>query len=195
MTRTWVKLLLIFSLAALAGCAAKVVPGKVVKLNYKGTLADGTVFDSSEGQEPLEFRVGGEQVWPAFEQNIIGMVVGGKKTFTVKAAEAYGERDEGLIVPVPKTSFPDELMAKLTKGMELVTEGPNGTMVVKVAEVGESSVMIDYNHPLAGKDLTFEITLLSMRDATKDELAGAAPQGAQGSSVGEPAAQQPAPVQ
>ncbi len=186
---------------ALAGCAAKAANGKYVTVSYTGKLPDGSVFDTSEGAQPLEFVLGGQQMLPAFEQAIIGMKVGEKKTFTIKAADAYGDRDESLLIEVPKASFPADMA--IEKGMQLGTTGPSGeTMVVTVNEIRDSSVMIDYNHPLAGKDLTFDTQLVSMRDATKDELAAsgsgasaAAGASAGGATAGEPATASPQPVQ
>ncbi len=154
---------------ALAGCAAKAANGKYVTVSYTGKLPDGSVFDTSEGAQPLEFVLGGQQMLPAFEQAIIGMKVGEKKTFTIKAADAYGDRDESLLIEVPKASFPADMA--IEKGMQLGTTGPSGeTMVVTVNEIRDSSVMIDYNHPLAGKDLTFDVTIVAIREPTEDEL-------------------------
>jgi peptidylprolyl isomerase len=178
---------------ALAGCAARAATGKVVTVSYRGTLADGSVFDTSEGSQPLEFRIGGQQLLPSFEQAVIGMRGGEQKTFTIKAADAYGDRDESLIVEVPKASFPSDL--KLAKGMQLGTQGPQGAMVVTVADIRDQSVMIDYNHPLAGKDLTFDIQLVSMRDATKEELAEAGAADPQAPAAGAAAETQPAAAQ
>ena len=90
----------------------------VVKIGYTGTLADGSTFDSSEGGDPLEFMVGGGQMIPQFEQNLIGLKKGDKKTFTIAAADAYGERDEAALQEVPLTAFRD---LELAVGMQLAT--------------------------------------------------------------------------
>jgi len=193
MRKAFFALVPVLLILALAGCAATAANGKVVSVGYKGTLADGSVFDTSEGGQPLEFRLGGGQMLPAFEQAVVGMRVGEKKTFSIKATDAYGDRDESLIVEVPKASFPPDL--KLAKGMQLGAQGPQGAMVVTVADIREQSVMIDYNHPLAGKDLTFDIQLVSMRDATKEELAGATAADTQAPPAGEQAEGQPQAAQ
>jgi FKBP-type peptidyl-prolyl cis-trans isomerase 2 len=160
---------LIVAALALLGCGAKVADKMVVKIGYTGTLADGSTFDSSEGSEPLEFMVGGGQMIPQFEQNLIGLKKGDKKTFTIAAADAYGARDEAAMQEVPLTSFGD---LQLTKGMQLATSNPTTgeQMIVTVSELKKDSAVIDFNHPLAGKDLTFAIEVVDVRKPTKDEL-------------------------
>jgi FKBP-type peptidyl-prolyl cis-trans isomerase 2 len=161
--------LLSIAVLALIGCGAKVADKMVVKIGYTGTLADGSTFDSSEGSEPLEFMVGGGQMIPQFEQNLIGLKKGDKKTFTIAAADAYGARDEAAMQEVPLTSFGD---LQLTKGMQLATSNPTTgeQMIVTVSELKKDSAVIDFNHPLAGKDLTFAIEVVDVRKPTKDEL-------------------------
>ncbi len=155
--------------AALAGCAAAVGDKKVVKINYKGTLSNGSVFDSSEGKDPLEFLVGGGQVIPGLEAGVKGMKVGEKKSISIKAADAYGEYDKAAVQQVPRDSFPKDM--KLEAGMELVAQTGMGPIPVRLGEINDKSVTVDFNHPLAGKDLTFDIEIVSVRDATKEELA------------------------
>ena len=162
--------------ALLAGCAATVGDKKVVKIKYKGTLSNGSVFDSSEGKDPLEFLVGGRQIIPGLEAGVKGMKVGEKKHITIKAAEAYGEYNQAALQEVPKESFPKDM--KLETGMELVAQTGMGPVPVRIAEIRDKSIMVDFNHPLAGKDLTFDIEIVSVRDATKDELAKIEPQAA-----------------
>jgi peptidylprolyl isomerase len=155
--------------AALTGCGAAVGQDKVVKIHYKGTLSNGSVFDSSEGKEPLEFLFGGGQVIPGLEAGVKGMKVGDKKQVAVKAAEAYGEYDQTAVQEVPMESFPQDM--KLETGMELVAQTAMGPIPVRIGEIRDKSVMVDFNHPLAGKDLTFDIEVVSIRNATKEELA------------------------
>jgi FKBP-type peptidyl-prolyl cis-trans isomerase 2 len=161
----------LLSIAALAliGCGAKIADKMVVKIGYTGTLADGSTFDSSEGKDPLEFMVGGGQMIPQFEQNLIGLKKGDKKTFTIAAADAYGARDEAAMQEVPLSSFGD---LELTKGMQLATSNPvtGEQMIVTVSELKKDVAVIDFNHPLAGKDLTFAIEVVDVRKPTKDEL-------------------------
>lgn len=155
--------------SALVGCGLKIADRMVVKIGYTGTLADGSTFDSSEGGDPLEFMIGGGQMIPQFEQNLIGLKKGDTKTFTIAAADAYGVRDEAALQEVPLESFGD---LELTQGMQLATSNPmtGEQMIVTVAELKKTSAVIDFNHPLAGKDLTFAIEVVEVRKPTKDEL-------------------------
>jgi peptidylprolyl isomerase len=159
--------------ALLAGCSAAVGDKKVVKLNYKGTLSNGSVFDSSEGKDPLEFVFGAGQVIPGLETGVKGMKVGQKKQIVIKAADAYGDYNQAAVHEVPRESFPKEM--KLEAGLELVAQTAMGPVPVRIAEIKDKSVMVDFNHPLAGKDLTFDVEVMAVRDATKEELAEIAP--------------------
>lgn len=134
--------------------------GKTVKVHYKGTLGDGTIFDSSEGRDPLEFLTGAEQVIPGFEAAVVALDVGETKVVTVVAGEAYGDHDENMIGMVPKDSMPADLEVEV--GMVLEMETEDGAMPVRVVEVADDSVTLDANHPLAGQDLTFEVTLVEI---------------------------------
>ena len=132
-----------------------------VKVHYKGTLSNGEVFDSSEGREPLEFTLGTGQIIPGFEKGIIGMQVDESKTINIPAAEAYGEPREELKQEVQKAQLPPEIQPEV--GLQLISRAPDGREIpLVVTEVKEDSIIVDSNHPLAGKDLTFEITLLSI---------------------------------
>jgi peptidylprolyl isomerase len=154
---------------ALAGCSLKISDKMVVKIAYTGTLADGSEFDSSKDRDPLEFMVGGGQMIPKFEENLMGLRKGDKKTFTIAAADAYGESSDAMMMEIPLTAFPADL--KLAVGMQLGTTGSSGEqMIVTVKELKKDSAVIDYNHPLAGKDLTFAIEVVDVRKPTKDEL-------------------------
>ena len=132
-----------------------------VKVHYKGSLSNGEVFDSSEGRDPLEFTIGSGQVIPGFENGIVGMQVEESKTINIPAAEAYGESKEELIQEVQMAQLPPEIKPEV--GMQLMSQTPDGQQVpLVVTEVKEDSIVVDSNHPLAGKDLTFEITLVSI---------------------------------
>lgn len=132
-----------------------------VKVHYKGTLSDGEVFDSSEGKDPLEFTLGAGQVIPGLEKGIIGMEAEESKTISVPAAEAYGERKEELIQQVPKAQLPPEINPEV--GLQLVSQTPDGQKIpLVVTEVQEDNIVVDANHPLADKDLTFEVTLVGI---------------------------------
>lgn len=131
-----------------------------VTVNYTGRLNDGSVFDSSlnEGREPLVATLGQGSLIPGFEKGLLGMSEGEKKTVEIPSSEAYGEHREDLIVEVPKDRVPENV----TEGQMLQTMTPQGPMNVIVKEVKEENVIIDGNHPLAGKDLIFDLELVSI---------------------------------
>lgn len=132
-----------------------------VKVHYKGTLSSGEVFDSSEGREPLEFTLGSGQVIPGFDNGIIGMQVEESKTINIPCAEAYGEVVEELKQEVPKAQLPPEIKPEV--GLQLMSNTPDGQQIpLVISEVKEDVIVVDANHPLAGKDLTFEVTLVSI---------------------------------
>lgn len=135
--------------------------GDTVQVHYTGKLDDGSVFDSSAGRDPLEFTVGAGQVIPGFEQAVEGMAVGQTKTVTIPAAEAYGERVAEAVLQVPREQLPPDLEPEV--GQQLVMQSRDGRQIpIVVVEVTEDSITIDANHPLAGRDLTFEIELVSV---------------------------------
>lgn len=134
--------------------------GDKVKVEYKGTLDDGTVFDSSEKHgEPLEFEIGAGQIIPGFEDAIMGMENGDEKEFKLEASEAYGDRNPQLVQKIPRDQMPKEV----ERGMVLVVGLPNGAQIpVKVTEVTDEWVTIDLNHPLAGENLNFKIKIVDI---------------------------------
>ncbi|MGE4488614.1 MAG: peptidylprolyl isomerase [Kiritimatiellales bacterium] len=134
--------------------------GKKVRIHYTGTLNDGSQFDSSAGRDPLEFETGAGMVIPGFDSAVRDMEIGGKKTVTIPAKEAYGEARDEMIGDIPKDRFPAEMA--LSVGMPLQMQGPQGPLPVVVKEIKEDAVTIDANHPLAGKDLTFELELVEV---------------------------------
>ena len=136
--------------------------GDKVKLEYTGTLDDGTVFDSStEHGNPLEFEVGGSQVIKGFDVAVIGMKEGEEKQFSISPADAYGEHDPTLVQKVPIEIFPQE--AELVPGLLFEAGLPTGEKVpAMVKEVEGGIVSVDLNHPLAGKRLNFKIKLFSI---------------------------------
>ena len=140
---------------------AEVQSGDTVKLHYKGTLEDGTVFDSSEGRAPLEFEVGSGQIIPGLDEAIPGMSVGDTKTVTIAPENAYGEPNPAAVQSVPRATVPDEL--DIAVGMPLQVQTQDGRNVpVTVVEITDETVVLDANHPLAGKTLTFEIELMEI---------------------------------
>lgn len=134
-------------------------PGSKVKIHYTGTLNDGTVFDSSEGRQPLKFTIGENQVIPGFENGIKDMKLNQEKTIKVKPNDAYGEVNNQLIVSVPRDRFPPNIEA----GGRLVLKGPEGQRIPAfVSEVRDDVVVIDLNHPLAGKELNFKVKIVAI---------------------------------
>ncbi|MBS8262313.1 peptidylprolyl isomerase [Roseibium polysiphoniae] len=139
----------------------EVKAGDSVAIHYKGTLSDGTVFDSSEGRDPLQFTVGSGQIIPGLDKALPGMTVGEEKTVNIPSEEAYGAKDPNATQPVPRDQFPTDI--PLEVGTQLQVQTPDGQlMTVSIVEVGEENVVLDANHPLAGKDLTFEFSLVSI---------------------------------
>ena len=139
----------------------KVKNGDTVKIHYTGKLNDGSVFDSSEGRDPLEFKVGGNMVVPGFENGVIGMKKGDNKTISISPEEAYGERREDQINVVERTQLPEDMEPEV--GMALQATGQDGSVIpVAITEVNEKTVTVDANHPLAGKDLIFDLELVEI---------------------------------
>lgn len=133
----------------------------IVRVHYTGRLSDGVVFDSSEGNEPLEFVIGSGMLIPGFEEGVIGMALNESKTVNIPADEAYGPVMDEMIQKVPREHLPEDMQPEV--GMELVSETPDGhQLIVVVREVGLEHITIDANHPLAGKDLSFDIRLIEI---------------------------------
>lgn len=136
--------------------------GDTVKVHYTGKLADGNVFDSSVNREPLEFTIGAGNMIPGFEQAVQGMNVGEKKTAEIPSEQAYGEKREDMIISVPRENVPGDIQPEV--GQQLAVQQQEGQQVpVTVTEVTEEKVVLDANHPLAGKDLVFEIELVEVK--------------------------------
>jgi peptidylprolyl isomerase len=131
--------------------------GDTVKVHYTGKLDDGTVFDSSDGRDPLEFKVGEHKVIKGFENGMIGMEVGQEKTIDIQADDAYGQHREEMIQEVPKTVFKD-FSPEVGQQVGLMTQ-QGQPLQAKVLEVNEEKVKLDLNHPLAGKNLHFTVKL------------------------------------
>jgi len=135
--------------------------GDKVRIHYTGRLDDGTQFDTSEGRDPLEFKLGEGGIIPGFEKAVDGMEVGESKSVTIPPEEAYGERHEQLVQEVPKSALPEEIDPAV--GMQLQSQTPDGqTMQLVVTEVGDEAITVDANHPLAGKNLNFDIELVEI---------------------------------
>jgi peptidylprolyl isomerase len=143
--------------------------GDTVRVHYEGRFEDGEVFDTSEGREPMEFVVGQGAVIPGFERAVIGMTEGETKTQRVEPEDAYGQRREELMLEVPKDQFPPDVTPRV--GQRLLIQAPDGMQgQVTVAQIGDETVMLDANHPLAGRTLLFDIRLVQVMPGSEASL-------------------------
>ena len=151
----------------------KVENGHNVQVHYKGTFEDGTEFDNSRMRgRTLEFQVGSGQMIPGFDTALVGMTEGEFRTVKLESDDAYGPHRDEAIQEIPRTAFAPDFEFEV--GRMIQGNGPRGPFVAKVMDLKESEVVLDFNHPLAGKDLNFEIELVSINAATV--AASAAPQ-------------------
>lgn len=162
----------------------KVENGLFVQVAYKGTLADGEVFDSSEGREPLEVQVGTGQLIPGVEAALMGMAIGDKKNFTLGPDDAYGERSDDHRMDFPASEVPPEMNPQVGQAIALST--PQGQQVPAVIiAVDDEKVTVDLNHPLAGKTLTFDIEVVGItQEATQQPAGGCSPSDCSGCGGG-----------
>ena len=142
---------------------SKVKEGDKVKVHYTGTLKDGTVFDSSREREPIEFTLGDGQLIPGFEKAVIGMSEGDSTTVDIPSDEAYGERREDLEIEVAKAELPDEVEPEIGVQLQVKQNDSGRAIPVRISKISDEKVTLDANHPLAGKDLTFEIELVEIQ--------------------------------
>lgn len=139
--------------------------GDTVRVHYHGRLADGTTFDSSEGREPLEFEAGSGQVIKGFDEGVTGMALGEKKTIRISVEDGYGPRSEEMVVQFPKSNFPQDLHPEL--GMQLnMTSGDGQVIPVVIVDIQEEYVVLDANHPLADKELIFDVEVVEIIPAS-----------------------------
>lgn len=135
--------------------------GKTVKVHYTGKFEDGTVFDTSVSREPLEFTIGEGQIIPDFEQAVIGMNPGEAKTVRIESDNAYGPHKDEMVMVVNRDQFPEDFEPEI--GQQFKVRNADGKIiVVTVTDFIEKTVTLDANHPLAGKDLTFDIELVAV---------------------------------
>lgn len=140
---------------------AEAKQGDTVQVHYTGKLEDGTVFDTSRERDPLKFTIGEHQVIAGFEHAVVGMSEGQEKTAEIPAAQAYGEHDKRLVSQVSRAQIPSNVDVSLNDRLQV--RRPDGqTFVVTVTDLSEQTVTLDANHPLAGKDLTFDIELVDI---------------------------------
>jgi peptidylprolyl isomerase len=143
------------------GIMAQAKKGDTVKIHYTGKLGNEEVFDSSVDREPLEFILGEGKIIPGFEEAVLGMAPGESKTVEIAPDKAYGPYRKDLVADIERTRMPDS--PKLEVGNHVQLRQPDGGIIqAKVTNVSESTVTLDANHPLAGKDLTFDIRLVEI---------------------------------
>ena len=139
----------------------QVKKGDTVKVHYHGKLTTGETFDTSDGKEPLEFKVGEGDVIKGFEEGVMGMIIGDKKTIQIPAEDAYGNKNEEMMIEFPKDRFPSDMNPEV--GMPLtMSNGAGQNFRVTITEVKDDSVILDANHPLAGEELIFDIELVEI---------------------------------
>ena len=148
--------------------------GAVVSFNYTLTDDDGNTIDTNEGHAPLSYLHGYDNIIPGLESALEGAEVGFSQNVTVEPAEAYGEVDQEAIFEVSRDKFPPEM--ELAPGMQFAGETPSGDVPLTVVEVRDDAVVVDANHPLAGKRLHFDVEVVDIREATDDELQAGHPE-------------------
>lgn len=143
---------------------SKVKEGDTVKVHYTGRLKDGSIFDSSEEREPLEFTLGQGQLIPGFEKAVEGMEVGDTTTVDIPSDDAYGERRDDLELEVSKSDLPDNIDPEVGMQLQMQQQEDGRAIPVQITAVEDDYVTLDANHPLAGKDLTFDIELVEVQN-------------------------------
>jgi len=139
----------------------RVEKGMFVSVDYKGTLQNGDVFDSSYGRQPLEVKIGAGQLIAGFENELTGMSLNEKKTFTLDPEDAYGQKNEGLTRDIARADVPPEINPEI--GMTVGMHTPEGQQIpAKIIHVDDEKISLDLNHPLAGETLTFEIEVVGI---------------------------------
>jgi len=136
--------------------------GDTVKVHYNGRLTDGTTFDSSEGRQPLEFQVGSGMVIKGFDDGVTGMSVGEKKTVVIPADDAYGPKQEEMVIEFPRSNFPPDIEPEVGMTLNMHSEDGNALPVI-ITEINADTIILDGNHPLAGRDLVFDIELIDVK--------------------------------
>lgn len=148
----------------------KVTENDHVTVTYEGMLSNGEVFESSEETGPLNFQLGTDSVMPGFEKGILGMTINETKTITLTSEESYGPRNEELIHTIERNSFGDnDIKAGMTLGMTVEKDGENHQIPATVTEIKDDKVTVDFNHPLAGQELTYQVTVRAIGQETKSD--------------------------
>lgn len=139
----------------------KIKKGDTIKVHYTGKLENGKEFDSSMEREPLQFEVGAGRVIKGFEDAVIGLKVGEKKTVTIPAEDAYGSHDENLLIEIPKKNVPEGIDPEVGTRLQLVNQQGQRVHVV-VTEILDDTIRLDANHPLAGETLVFDLEVIEI---------------------------------
>lgn len=141
---------------------------KVVSIHYTLKDNDGKILDSSEGKDPLKYLHGKQNIIPGLENAMEGKSIGDKFNVKVEPSEGYGERNDQMVVSIPRTSFGE--IEEINPGMQFQLNSQNGPVVVTVVETDDENVKVDANHPLAGVELNFDVEVMEIREATDEEL-------------------------
>ena len=141
---------------------AQAKAGDKISVHYTGKLTDGTLFDSSAEREPLEFEIGSGMVIKGFDEGVTGMIVGEKKTVHIPVAEAYGDMNPDYMAVFNKAEIPSDIPYKVGMQLNMHQDGSGQVMPVTVVEVTDITITLDANHPLAGKDLIFDLELVAI---------------------------------
>jgi len=139
----------------------QVKSGDTVKVHYHGKLTDGTTFDSSSGRDPLEFEVGSGMVIKGFDDGVTGMIVGDKKTINIPVDDAYGPKQEEMLVEFPIDQFPPDMKPEVGMPLTMTTSQGQPVQVV-IIDIKPEAVILDANHPLAGQELVFDLELVEI---------------------------------
>lgn len=142
----------------------RIVPGSAVMLHFSLSLADGTTAISTFGEEPLDFRMGDGTFQPDMEMALYGLAAGDRQTLTLTPAQAYGEPDPALVQQMPLSDFPQDLAPEVQQVIEFTLPGGEPTMGL-VLEVGDAHATVDFNHPLSGHPVVFEVQILEVKGA------------------------------
>ena len=141
--------------------------GATIKLHYKGTFPDGEEFDSSYERNPITVIVGEGQILPGLENALVGMTVGETKHVSLTSSDAYGDRNPNAYAAIPKSNFPEDFVSQLEKGTTIPLTNPQGMQMLGTVEtINDESVIFDMNHPMAGKDLEFDLEVIDFEDTT-----------------------------
>jgi len=159
-----IPIVLLITGVLMSGCGSTQYArdGDIVDVHYTGTLEDGSEFDSSAGEDPLQFTIGAGQMIPGFEDAVYGMKIGETKTVTIPPAEAYGPHDEDLVMEINRDELPEGIEPTVGLQIGVTYEGGEQGSAI-ITEVTETTVTLDANHFLAGKDLIFELRLVKIR--------------------------------